>query len=185
MPINFRLTMSSLTLSMIFTGNITTWNDPIIRSENPGVTMPSQNITVVIRNQSFADTSIFSNALAPVDAYFNSTIGTGIQLMWPTARYSSWLYGDAGNADTYNAPIAKVLQTPYSITYSSYNGASDVQASIALMINKAGVINDCTATSLTVAATEKGVGSNINTWADCNNANSAAAWPICGYSYIM
>lgn len=43
--------MSSQTLSSIYTGNITMWNDPRIKAENPGTNMPAQNITVIIRNQ--------------------------------------------------------------------------------------------------------------------------------------
>lgn len=51
MPAGFTLIMSALTLSMVYTGNITMWNHPRIALENPGVTMPNATIVVVIKSQ--------------------------------------------------------------------------------------------------------------------------------------
>jgi ABC-type phosphate transport system substrate-binding protein len=124
MPVSFRLAMSLQTLTSIYTGNITWWNDTRIQQENPSQVMPAQPITVVIRNQTLSETNIFSNAASRIDPYFNQTCGVGMRINFNTTRFASWLWGDAGLTDPYYNPIAVCLSNPYSITYSAY-GAAD------------------------------------------------------------
>jgi len=52
----------------------------------------------------------------------------------------------------------------------------DETAPIAMMMNSINQPIDCTATALTIAATERGVGSDLNAWADCSGAKSVSAW---------
>lgn len=56
------------TLASIFAGKITTWNDPAIAKDNPGVKLPSSPITAVHRGDDSGTTNNFTdtlNKLAP------------------------------------------------------------------------------------------------------------------------
>ncbi len=48
----------------IFSGKITNWNDPKIAAANPGVKLPDQAITVVVRSDSSGTTYVFTDHLA-------------------------------------------------------------------------------------------------------------------------
>jgi ABC-type phosphate transport system substrate-binding protein len=43
------LTLRGETLSLIYLGEVTEWNDPSITSDNPGVIFPNATITLVAR----------------------------------------------------------------------------------------------------------------------------------------
>ncbi len=58
------LNLSPSTLAQIFAGKITTWNDPAIVADNPGVTLPSTTITPVHRSDSSGTTDNFTDYLA-------------------------------------------------------------------------------------------------------------------------
>jgi phosphate transport system substrate-binding protein len=58
------LNLDSKTLAEIFSKKITTWNDPAIRADNPGVTLPSAKITPVVRADGSGTTANFTNYLS-------------------------------------------------------------------------------------------------------------------------
>ena len=67
------LQLSGETLAKIFSGTIKKWNDAAIKADNPGVTLPSTDITIVHRSDSSGTTSNFTKFLAdgrrrPLDA---------------------------------------------------------------------------------------------------------------------
>ncbi|MEF2975791.1 phosphate ABC transporter substrate-binding protein PstS [Subtercola sp. YIM 133946] len=61
------LNLSSATIAKIFNLSITTWNDPAIAADNPGVTLPSTTITTVTRSDGSGTTQNFTNFLSAVD----------------------------------------------------------------------------------------------------------------------
>ena len=56
--------LDGTTLADIFLGKIKTWNDPAIKSLNPGLSLPSTNITVVHRSDSSGTTKAFTTFLS-------------------------------------------------------------------------------------------------------------------------
>ena len=58
------LQMSASTIAKIFNRQITTWNDPAIAAENPGVQLPATNITPVNRADESGTTENFTEYLA-------------------------------------------------------------------------------------------------------------------------
>lgn len=60
------LQLSPATLAKIFDQKITTWNDPAIAADNPGVTLPATKITVVNRSDESGTTENFTDYLAEV-----------------------------------------------------------------------------------------------------------------------
>lgn len=57
------LQLSPDTAAKIFKGEITTWNDPAIKSDNPGVNLPSTKITPVHRSDDSGTTDNFTDYL--------------------------------------------------------------------------------------------------------------------------
>ena len=74
------LRLSPDTLATIFTGAITTWNDPAIAADNPGAQLPNTKITPVHRSDNSGTTENFTDylhAVAPT-VWSNPASGT-----WP------------------------------------------------------------------------------------------------------
>jgi phosphate transport system substrate-binding protein len=54
-------------IAKIFTGKITTWNDPAIKAKNADATLPGSKINVIYRSDSSGTTANFENFLAATD----------------------------------------------------------------------------------------------------------------------
>jgi phosphate transport system substrate-binding protein len=101
------LKMDGSTLANIFLGKITKWNDPAIAALNPGVTLPSQSITVVHRSDSSGTTAQFTQYLSKVSPAWASQVGADKEVKWPTGT------GGKGNEGVATA----VKQTPGALGY--------------------------------------------------------------------
>src|SRR5689334_10381034 len=62
-------------LADIFLGKITKWNDAAIRSINPGVSLPDDDITVVHRSDGSGTNYIFCDYLSKVSPEFRKRVG--------------------------------------------------------------------------------------------------------------
>ena len=78
-----QLKLTGELLAKIYNGDITTWNDPAIVAENPGVKLPSTKITVVHRSDGSGTTWIFTHYLAAA-APSVWTAGADKEVAWPT-----------------------------------------------------------------------------------------------------
>jgi phosphate transport system substrate-binding protein len=76
------LRLSPETIADIFERRVTTWNDPAIAADNPGVDLPDQPITVARRADGSGTTTNFTKFL--VKAAPNWTLGSGDTVNWPT-----------------------------------------------------------------------------------------------------
>jgi phosphate transport system substrate-binding protein len=76
------LKLTAKTLSAIFQGTITKWDDAAIKADNAGVTLPSTAITAVHRDDSSGTTKVFSSFL---DKTAGGTwkLGADKELSWP------------------------------------------------------------------------------------------------------
>jgi phosphate transport system substrate-binding protein len=101
------LKLDGPTVAKIFMGQIKTWNDPAIKSLNPGISLPSSNITVVHRSDSSGTTQGFTTWLSDVDPAWKSAVGEGKDVQWPTGT------GGKGNSGV----AAVVKQTAGAIGY--------------------------------------------------------------------
>jgi phosphate transport system substrate-binding protein len=76
------LQLSAKTLSGIFQGTITKWDDAAIKADNTSATLPSTAITAVHRDDSSGTTKVFSSFLAATDAT-DWKLGSDKELKWP------------------------------------------------------------------------------------------------------
>src|SRR4051812_11564980 len=57
------LNLSAATLAGMFSGKIKTWDDPAIKKDNPGVTLPSTGVSTYHRADASGTTAVFSGFL--------------------------------------------------------------------------------------------------------------------------
>ncbi len=105
---NLRLT--GPVIAQIFLGQITTWNNAAIKKLNPGVNLPSTQITTVHRSDGSGDTYAFTNYLDHVSGAFSSKIG-------PPATSVSWPGGVAENGN--GGVVSEIKATPGAIGYAA------------------------------------------------------------------
>jgi phosphate transport system substrate-binding protein len=109
-------------LAKIFSGAITTWNDPAITALNPGVALPDTDITPVYRSDSSGTTDNFQNYLAAaapeswgkgVGTEFQGGVGEGTQksagvVQAVQATPGAIGYVEKGFADQAGMPYAQI-----------------------------------------------------------------------------
>jgi phosphate transport system substrate-binding protein len=101
------LKLDGPTVADIFSGKIKTWSDPAIKALNPGMSLPSTNITVVHRSDSSGTTQGFTTWLSDVSPTWKSSVGEGKDVNWPTGT------GGKGNSGV----AAVVKQTAGAVGY--------------------------------------------------------------------
>ena len=168
-----RLQLSADTLARIYLGTIKTWNDAKIAADNPGVTLPSANITVVFRSDGSGTTGVFTDYLSKVSADWKSKVGTGTSVSFPTG------VGAKGNDGVAGA----VKSTPNSIGYVELIYATQQKLGTASLKNAAGRFVDPTFDAVTVSAA--GITYPADLRVSITNAPDPAAWPISTFTYLL
>jgi len=172
------LKLDGPTLSRIFMKNITVWDDPAIAALNPGITLPTDQITTVVRSDSSGTTFVFSGYLAAVSQEFDSLYGQGKSVNWPNAIGAS---GNPGVTQT-------VRTTPHSIGYIELAYAIQNQVPFAQLKNHDGnFVTPSLETTSAAAAASSTLPSGDGDWSQVNilDAPGANSYPIASFSYIL
>ena len=164
----------------IFQGKITKWNDGSITALNSGITLPDQTINVVHRSDGSGTTHIFTSYLSVVSTSWESEIGKGKSVAWPTGVAAS---GNAGVAGIVNG-------SQYSIGYVELAYANENSMYVAKVQNPAGNFILPTTVSTEVAAASaasQGLPAGDESWTNASllNAQDPEAYPIVSFSYLM
>jgi len=167
------LQLSPATLAGIYAGTIKTWDDPAIKADNAGTTLPSTGIQVVHRSDGSGTTAVFTEYLTAV-APTVWTAGAAKDVKWPTGQ------GAKGS----DGVTAAVKQTNGAIGYSEVSYAKGANLGIVKIKNAAGnfVGPDAAAVSAALAAAEVGADLKLKV-----NYNPTApdAYPISTTSYLL
>jgi phosphate transport system substrate-binding protein len=124
-----QITLTGQQLADIYLGKIARWNDPAIASNNRGVKLPDQAISVVHRSDGSGTTFIFVNYLSKVNSEWKSKVGEGTSVKWPTG------VGGKGNEGVANY----VGRIDGAIGYVEYAYAKQNKLAVAKMVNRDGV----------------------------------------------
>jgi phosphate transport system substrate-binding protein len=124
------LKLSHASLAGVFSGKITSWNDPKIAADNPGVNLPNEKVKTVVRADGSGTTFIFTNHLSAVDPYFKGRVGVATAPQW-TAPELLKGRGNAGVAST-------VQKTKNSIGYVEWSFAKQGGMTIVKVQDKNG-----------------------------------------------
>ena len=161
-------------LAGIFLGKITNWNDKAIASANPGVTLPNQDIIVVHRSDGSGTTYIFTDYLAKVSPEWQSQVGKGVSVNWPTGLGGKGNEGVAGSIRTLPGSIGYVeliYAVQNNITYGSIR-------------NSAGEFLKATLEGVTAAAASvKSMPADFRV--SITNAPGKDAYPISSFTWLL
>jgi phosphate transport system substrate-binding protein len=174
------LNLNGKVLAEIYTGKITTWNDPAIAALNPGVTLPSKKIVTLHRADSSGATFQFTSYLNAQDpsAWPSTNIGTTIT--WPSVPGAVAETGNGGM-------VTGCGSTPDCIAYigNSYEAKTDAAGlGQAALANKAGKY--ATATSSAIAAALASFPTVPASGAEqLVNTSAPTGYPIINYEYAV
>jgi len=172
------LHLTGQVISDIFSGNVTTWNNPEIQSLNSNVTLPTNNILVVHRSDSSGTTFVFTGYLSQESAAWNKTYGQAKSIGWPVGL------GANGNAG-----VAGVVQgTTYTIGYVELAYALSNNMAVASVQNSAGNwILPTLASSAAAATSVSNLPAGNGVWSKVNLLNQPGAntYPIVTFSYVI
>src|SRR5437773_4860461 len=167
------LKLSPATLAGIFSGKIKTWNDPAIKADNSGASLPSTPITLAVRSDSSGTTQNFTEFLVQA-AGSAWSLGSSSTIKWPSSA----------RAASGNPGVAQVVKsTPGAIGYVDYATAKASGLSTASVKNKDGSFVAPSPASATAAA------SSVTAKADLTFAavwqGGATAYPITYQSWDL
>lgn len=162
-------------LADIFLGKIKRWNDPRIAADNPGVTLPGNDITVVHRSDGSGTTAVFTEYLSKVSPEWKTKPGAGKSIDWPVG------IGGQGN----EAVAGQVKKTPNTIGYVELAYAVQTKLPVALLKNKSGNFVEPSLEAVTAAAAETVATTPDDLRVSITDAAGANAYPISAYTYIL
>jgi phosphate ABC transporter phosphate-binding protein len=174
---NVSLKFTGAVLADIWSEKITMWNDPAITALNPGIALPDKPITPVHRSDGSGTTYAFTHYLSQVDPTWNSTIGVGLSVNWPTENELA-SRGSAGVAGL-------VYATPYSIGYVDQYYAQHNNLPVAQVQNSAGNFITPTLASISSAASDFATQLSTDPTFTITNAPGATSYPISTFTYLL
>ena len=167
------LTLDADTVAKIFQRQVVKWDDPAIAALNPGVKLPSTDITVAHRSDGSGTTENFTLYLVAA-APSTWTLKSGSTVEWPADT-------QAGNG---NQGVAQIVKgTAGAIGYVDLSDAKASGLQYAKVKNKSGKAIAATLEGATAAL----AGAQVNPDLSYNplNADGADAYPITAPTWIL
>jgi phosphate transport system substrate-binding protein len=169
------LRFSSEVIADIFLGKIKRWDDARIKADNPGVSLPANDITVVHRSDGSGTSAVFTEYLSKVSPEWKEKVGTGTSPNWPVGL------GGKGNEGV----TGQVKQTPNTIGYVELAYAEQNKLPVALVKNRAGNFVRSSLEAVTAAAAESLATTPEDLRVSITDAAGATAYPIASYTYVL
>ena len=181
------LRLSAATIAKIFTGQITTWDDPAIKADNPGLRLPSTHLTPVIRSDGSGTSAKLADYLAHEapsiwNPFASSNSLTLPVQFWPNFSGSVAVRGSDGMANYISNSSVGVgaigyveagyvyehSMTPAYLKNASGNYAAPSSENVAVALRHASLNRDLTENLTGVY-----------------NAPEKTAYPLASYSYLI
>jgi phosphate transport system substrate-binding protein len=165
------------TIANIFLGKVKRWNDPAIKRQNKGKSLPDLPITVIHRSDNSGTTYNLTEYLNSVSPEWKSKAGKGVAVDWPTGVGARGSSGVSGALSTTNGGLTYV-----DVAYSLKN-----HFKFAAVKNRAGTyqlpglrgIAAAGKTIVRVAPNNGGI-SIVNP-----AKRQPLAYPICTFTYVI
>ena len=173
--VNAELKFTGDVIADIYLGKITKWDDPRIKSLNPGVNLPSNQILPVYRSDGSGTTYIFTDYLSKVSSDFQSKVGKSTSVRWPVG------IGQKGNEGV----AGMVRNSPNSFGYVELIYALQNKMNFGVVKNSAGKF--IKASPETVSAAAAGAAKNMpnDFRVSIVNAPGAESYPISSFSWLL
>lgn len=169
------LKLTAETLSQIYEGKITSWNDPMIAKDNRTLKLPSKPIIVVHRSDGSGTTNIFTDYLCSVNAQWAKSVGKGASVRWPVGLGGKGNEGVAGQIKT----------TPYTIGYVELAYAFENKLPYAFLKNSAGTFIEPSIASTSAAASGAAKSMPSDFRMSLVNQPGKNAYPIVGFTWLL
>jgi phosphate transport system substrate-binding protein len=173
LPGDPKLKLDGTTLANIYLGKITKWNDPAIAGQNPDVSLPAQDITVVHRSDGSGTSYIFTDYLSSVSGEWKDKVGKNTSVNWPTGL------GGKGNAGV----AGQVKQSPGAIGYVELAYAIQNKLPYADMKNASGNYITPSIDSVTAALATATIPDDFRF--SMVNPPGSDAYPIAGATWLL
>ena len=176
--VNGRVHLNGQTLSRIYLGSITSWNDPAIKKLNPKLDLPDTKITPVYRSDSSGTTFAYTAYLSAASPQFSSRVGNNTSVNFPTgvgARGSSGVTGVVKN-------------TPGALTYVDAAYSIQNKLQFATIQNRAGRFTTPGIRGITQAVSQlpkKVTSLSQLKIVDPPKAAGKLAYPISTFTYVI
>jgi phosphate transport system substrate-binding protein len=167
------LKLDGNTAAGIFLGKITKWNDPAIKSLNPGVNLPGTAITVCHRSDESGTTKNFLQYLADYSPAWANGPGVDKSVKWPTGTGAKGNDGVAGC----------IKQTDGAVGYVEQAYALQNNFTYAAVKNKSGQFVVPTLAAASAAADGVKVPSDLRF--STINAPGAKTYPISAITFLL
>ena len=169
------LKFSGETLAGIFLGKITRWNDPAVAKDNPGVSLPDAEITVVHRSDGSGTSYIWCDYLAKISPDYKKTVGVATSVNWPVG------VGGKGNEGV----AGLVKQTPGSLGYVELIYALHNQIPFGSVKNLEGEFVKATVEAVTAAAAAATSKMPPDFRVSITNAPGKGVYPISSFTWLL
>jgi phosphate transport system substrate-binding protein len=175
--LNLPLRLSGKTLTDIYSGNISNWQDPAITRDNPGAKLPHTAITVVHRSDGSGTTSIFTSYLSAVSPGWSEKFGHDLAVNWPIG------IGAAGSQNV----LRDVQQQAGSIGYLELSYAKQAGVPVAAIENEGRkfIAPSPASAALAIAAFNGALAQDLRTSIVNPPASAKGAYPIAGLTYVL
>ncbi len=170
-----QLKLTGPVLADIYLGKITKWVAPEIAALNPGVKLPTTDITVVHRSDGSGTTFLWTDYLSKTSPAFKSTVGAGTAVKWPAG------VGGKGNEGV----AANVQRIKGSIGYVEYAYAKKNKIAHAQMKNHDGQFVQPNDESFKAAAAGADWAKTPGMAVVLTDQPGKASWPVTGASFIL
>lgn len=167
--------LTGAVLADIFLGKIKQWNDPAIVNLNPGITLPSSNITVVHRADGSGTTFLFTDYLSKVSPEWKQKVGADASVAWPIGT------GGKGNEGVANF----VKQIKNSIGYVEVAYVKRSKMNYVQLQNLDGVYVKPTENSLQASAVNTQWDQVPGFYEILTNKSGQDSWPITGATFVL
>lgn len=166
--------LSGETLAGIFLGKITSWNDPALAKDNPGLQLPNKPIVVVHRAEGSGTTYIFTDFLSKVSSEWKDKVGKGTSVQWPTGL------GQQGN----EAVAGMVRQKEGAIGYVELIYALQSKIDFGLVKNAAGkFVKGSLESTTAAAASATDIPDDFRV--SITNAPGDKSYPIASFTWLL
>jgi phosphate transport system substrate-binding protein len=169
------LRFSGPLLADIFLGKVAKWNDKAIAAENPGVSLPGDDITVVHRSDGSGTSYIWADYLAKVSPEWSKRVGVATSVNWPVG------VGGKGNEGV----AGLVKQTPNSIGYVELIYALQNKIPYGTVKNAAGSYVRANLDSVTAAAAATEGKMPPDFRVSITNAAGKDVYPISSFTWLL
>lgn len=183
------LRLSGQTLTGIFTGTITNWADPAIKTDNPGLSLPARKIIPVVRSDGSGTSAQFTTYMASQYGGMWDAFCRKAGRATPCGFTSNYplvppVVGQSGSLGVTN--YVRQDQSEGAITYVEYSYARNAGFPIAKVLNKAGYYIEPKAPSVAVALLAASIKPDLTQeLGGVYNNGDPRTYPLSSYSYMI